>query len=99
MSEVITNQSGEPELFKIYLPRISRVILQQVLLFLFFSYVLLGKSDIKGNLKRLNNQFILITGFGAVVSYFVVSIYVNFEENIYIYVFIAFSILKSFYHI
>ena len=51
MSEVITNQSGEPELFKIYLPRISRVILQQVLLFLFFSYVLLGKSDIKGNLK------------------------------------------------
>ena len=37
VSEVITNQSGEPELFKIYLPRISRVILQQVLLFLFFS--------------------------------------------------------------
>ena len=96
MSEVITNQSGDPELFKIYLPRISRVILQQVLLFLFFSYVFIGKSDIKGNLKRLNNQFILITGFGAVVSYFVVSIYVNFEENIYIYVFIAFSILKSF---
>jgi len=96
VSEVITNQSGEPELFKIYLPRISRVILQQVLLFLFFSYVLLGTSDIKGNLKRLNNQFILITGFGTVISYFVVSIYVNFEENIYIYVFIAFSILKSF---
>ena len=96
VSEVITNQSGEPELFKIYLPRISRVILQQVLLFLFFSYVLIGKLDIKSTLKGLSNQFILITGFGAVVSYFVVSIYVNFEENIYIYVFIAFSILKSF---
>ena len=37
VSEVITNQSGDPELLKIYLPRISRVILQQVLLFLFFS--------------------------------------------------------------
>ena len=96
VSEVITNQSGDPELLKIYLPRISRVILQQVLLFLFFSYVLIGKSDIKSILKELNNQFIPITGFGAVVSYFVVSIYVNFEENIYIYVFIAFSILKSF---
>jgi len=96
VSEVITNQSGDPELLKIYLPRVSRVILQQVLLFLFFSYVLMGKSDIKNILKGLNNQFIPITGFGAVISYFVVSIYVNFEENIYIYVFIAFSILKSF---
>jgi len=96
VSEVITNQSGDPELLKIYLPRVSRVILQQVLLFLFFSYVLMGKSDIKNILKGLNNQFIAITGFGAVISYFVVSIYVNFEENIYIYVFIAFSILKSF---
>ena len=96
VSEVITNQSGDPELFKIYLPRISRVILQQILLFLFFSYVLIGKLDIKSILKILNNQFLLITGFGAIVSYFVVSIYVNFEENIYIYVFIAFSILKSF---
>ena len=96
VSEVITNQSGDPELLKIYLPRINRVILQQVLLFLFFSYVLIGKSDIKNILKGLNNQFISITGFGAVISYFVVSIYVNFEENIYIYVFIAFSILKSF---
>ena len=82
VSEVITNQSGDPELFKIYLPRISRVILQQILLFLFFSYVLIGKLDIKSILKILNNQFLLITGFGAIVSYFVVSIYVNFEENI-----------------
>ena len=96
VSEVITNQSGDPELLKIYLPRISRVILQQVLLFLFFSYVLIGKLDIKNIVNRLNNEFILITGFGAVVSYFVVSIYVNFEENIYILVFIIFSILKSF---
>ena len=96
MSEVITNQSGYPELFKIYLPRVSRVILQQVLLFLFFTYVLMGKSDIKNILKGLNNQFIPFTVFGAFISYFVISIYVNFEENIYIYVFIAFSILKSF---
>ena len=36
VSEVITNQSGDPELLKIYLPRIARVILQQVLLFIFF---------------------------------------------------------------
>ena len=96
VTEVIKNQSGDPELFKIYLPRISRVILQQVLLFLFFSYVLIGKLDIKSILNKLNSQFILTTGFGAVVSYFVVSIYVNFEENIYIYVFITFSIMKSF---
>ena len=47
-------------------------------------------------LKGLNNQFIPFTVFGAFISYFVISIYVNFEENIYIYVFIAFSILKSF---
>ena len=36
VSEVITNQSGDPELLKIYLPRIARVILQQVFLFLYF---------------------------------------------------------------
>ena len=96
VTEVITNQSGDPELFKIYLPRISRVIIQQVLLLLFFSSVLIGKLDFKSTLTRLNNEFILITGFGAIFSYFVVSIYVNFEEDIYIFVFLVFSILKSF---
>ena len=96
VTEVITNQSGDPELFKTYLPRISRVIIQQVLLLLFFSSVLIGKLDFKSTITRLNNEFILITGFGAIFSYFVVSIYVNFEEDIYIFVFIVFSILKSF---
>ena len=96
VTEVITNQSGNPELFKIYLPRISRVIIQQVLLLLFFSSVLIGKLNFKSTLTKLNNEFILITGFGAILSYFVVSIYVNFEEDIYIFVFIVFSILKSF---
>ena len=93
---LIKIQSGDPELFKTYLPRISRVIIQQVLLLLFFSSVLIGKLDFKGTITRLNNEFILITGFGAIFSYFVVSIYVNFEEDIYIFVFIVFSILKSF---
>ncbi len=96
VSEVITNQSGDPELLKIYLPRIARVILQQVLLFIFFFYVLIGNLDFKSLFKRFNSEFIFTTAFGAAISYFVVTIYVNFEENIYIFIFITFSILKSF---
>ena len=96
VSEFITNQFGEPELLKIYLPRISRIILQQLLLLLFFTFVLIGKLDFKYLSNSLNRQFIFITAFGAAISYFVVSIYVNFEQNIYIFVFVAFSILKSF---
>ena len=96
VSEVITNQSGDPELLKIYLPRIARVILQQVLLFIFFFYVLIGNLDFKSLFKRFNGEFIFTTAFGAAISYFVVTIFVNFEENIYIFIFITFSILKSF---
>ena len=96
VSEVITNQFGDPELLKIYLPRIARVVLQQVFLFIFFFYVLIGSLDFKSLFKRFNSEFILTTAFGAAISYFVVSIYVNFEQNIYIFIFITFSILKSF---
>ena len=96
VTEVITNQYGDPELYQLYLPRLIRIVLQQFLIFLFFSWILFRNIKIKNLFYNLNTEFIIITIFGATLSYFVVSIYVNFEQNIYIYIYLLFSLLKSF---
>ena len=96
ITEVITNQYGDPELYQLYLPRLIRIILQQFLIFLFFSWILFRNIKIKNLFYNLNTEFIIITILGATLSYFVVSIYVNFEQNIYIYIYLLFSLLKSF---
>lgn len=96
VTEVITNQYGNPELYQLYLPRLIRIVLQQFLIFLFFSWILFRNIKIKNLFYNLNTEFIVITIFGATLSYFVTSIYVNFEQNIYIYIYLLFSLLKSF---
>tara|TARA_B100001093_G_C26858539_1_gene1028709 strand:+ start:3640 stop:5643 length:2004 start_codon:yes stop_codon:yes gene_type:complete len=96
VTEVINNQYGDPELYQLYLPRLIRIVLQQLLIFLLFSWILFRNIKIKKLFYNLNTEFTLITIFGSALSYFVVSLYVNFEQNIYIYIYLIFSLLKSF---
>ena len=63
VTEVITNQYGDPELYQLYLPRLIRIVLQQFLIFLFFSWILFRNIKIKNLFYNLNTEFIIITIF------------------------------------
>ena len=96
VSEFIYNQNGVPELFKVFLPRGARVVLQQILILTIIFAVLLKDFDYKYTLKMIDFKFFNYTFLGLILSYSVVSIYVDFETVFYSTVFIVFSIFKSF---
>ena len=95
VSEIVLNQNGQPNLFKIYLPRQARVLIQQIFLLLFVYIVLFKKNEKEKYFKNLNYKFYLLTIIGLFINYYLVSIYVDFETVYYISIFLIFSIFKS----
>ena len=95
VSEIVLNQNGQPNLFKIYLPRQARVLIQQIFLLLFVYTVLFKKNEKEKYFKNLNYKFYLLTIIGLFINYYLVSIYVDFETVYYISIFLIFSIFKS----
>tara|TARA_B100001109_G_C18854541_1_gene470991 strand:- start:89 stop:2068 length:1980 start_codon:yes stop_codon:yes gene_type:complete len=96
VSETIFNQSGNVELFKIYFPRMARVIIQQILIIFVISKVLFVKKYQPHDFFANYSTFFVITLIGTVINYFVVSIYVNFEGITYTLIFLFFTVFKSY---
>ena len=96
VSETIFNQSGNVELFKIYFPRMARVIFQQILIIFVISKVLFVKKYQPHDFFANYSTFFVITLIGTVINYFVASIYVNFEGITYTLIFLFFTVFKSY---
>ena len=96
VSEIIYNQNGFPELFKIFLPRQARVLVQQILILMLVATVLLKNVNYKQTLNAINLKVLITIFFGLFTSFTITSIYVDFETLFYSSTFLTFSILKAF---
>lgn len=96
VSEIIYNQNGTPELFKIFLPRQARVLVQQILILTVVTTVLLKNVNYKQTLKALDLKVLITLFFGLFISFTITSIYVDFETLFYNLIFLTFSIFKAF---
>ena len=96
VSEIIYNQNGTPELFKIFLPRQARVLVQQILILMVVTTVLLKNVNYKQTLKALDLKVLITLFFGLFISFTITSIYVDFETLFYNLIFLTFSIFKAF---
>lgn len=96
VSETIYNQNGIPELFKIFLPRQARVLVQQILILIVVATVLLKGVNYKQTLKAIDFKFFTILFIGLFASFTITSIYVDFETFFYNVIFVTFSIFKAF---
>ena len=96
VSETIYNQNGIPELFKIFLPRQARVLVQQILILIVVATVLLKGVNYKQTLKAIDFKFFTILFIGLFASFTITSIYVDFETFFYNLIFVTFSIFKAF---
>ena len=92
VSETIYNQNGIPELFKIFLPRQARVLVQQILILIVVATVLLKGVNYKQTLKAIDFKFFTILFIGLFASFTITSIYVDFETFFYNLIFVTFYI-------
>ena len=90
VSEIIYNQNGFPELFKIFLPRKARVLVQQILILMVVTTVLLKNVNYKQTLKALDLKVLITLFFGLFISFTITSIYVDFETLFYNLIFLTF---------